>query len=68
MLILVMKHSAHLTLFGFERNGLIDKPFPFHPYISIHYFPVRQEVNNFESSVVVQELLFAINHALYDLL
>ena len=28
----------------------------------------RQEVNNFESSVVVQELEFAINLALYGLL
>ena len=27
---------------------------------------VRQEVNNFESSVVVQELEFAMNLALYD--
>ena len=29
---------------------------------------VRQEVNNFESSVVVKELEFAINLALYGLL
>ena len=29
---------------------------------------VRQEVNNFESSVVVQELEFAMNLALYGLL
>ena len=29
---------------------------------------VRQEVNNFESSVVVQELEFAMNIALYGLL
>ena len=29
---------------------------------------VRQEVNNFESSVVVQELEFAMNPALYGLL
>ena len=29
---------------------------------------VRQEVNNFESSVVLQELEFAINLALYDFL
>ena len=29
---------------------------------------VRQEVNNLESSVVVQELVFAINLALYCLL
>ena len=28
---------------------------------------VRQEVNNFESSVVVQELEFAMNLALYGL-
>ena len=29
---------------------------------------VRQEVNNFESSVVIQELEFAMNLALYGLL
>ena len=29
---------------------------------------MRQEVNNLESSVVVQELEFATNRALYDLL
>ena len=29
---------------------------------------VGQEVNNLESSVVLQELQFAINHALYSLL
>ena len=29
---------------------------------------VRQEVNNLESSVVVQELEFAMNRALYGLL
>ena len=37
-------------------------------FMTLALMAVRQEVNNFESSVVVQELEFAMNLALYDLL
>ena len=37
-------------------------------FMTLALMAVRQEVNNFESSVVVQELEFAMNLALYGLL
>ena len=37
-------------------------------FMTLALMAVRQEVNNFENSVVVQELEFAINLALYGLL
>ena len=37
-------------------------------FMALALMAVRQEVNNFESSVVVQELEFAMNLALVDLL
>ena len=37
-------------------------------YMTLALMAVRQEVNNFESSVVVQQLEFAMNLALYGLL
>ena len=37
-------------------------------FMTLALMAVRQEVNNFEGSVVVQELEFAMNLALYDLL
>ena len=37
-------------------------------FITLALIAVRQEVSNFESSVVVQELEFAMNLALYGLL
>ena len=51
-----------------------DHIFPDLSYTVSQYFmtlalmAVRQEVNNYESSVVVQELEFAMNLALYGLL
>ena len=37
-------------------------------FMTLALMAVRQEVNNFENSVVVQELEFAMNLALYGLL
>ena len=37
-------------------------------FMTLALMAVRQDVNNFESSVVVQELEFAMNLALYGLL
>ena len=37
-------------------------------FMTLALMKLRQEVNNFESSVVVQELEFAMNLALYGLL
>ena len=37
-------------------------------FITLDLIAVRQEVSNFENSVVVQELEFAMNLALYGLL
>ena len=37
-------------------------------FMTLALMAVRQEVNNFEISVVVQELEFAMNLALYGLL
>ena len=37
-------------------------------FMTLALMAVRQEVNNFESSIVVQELEFAMNLALYGLL
>ena len=37
-------------------------------FMALALMAVRQEINNFESSVVVQELEFAINLGLYGLL
>ena len=37
-------------------------------FMTLALMEVRQEVNNFESSVVVQDLEFAMNHALMFLL
>ena len=48
-----------------EFRELINRPSYF---MTLALMAVRQEVNNFKSSVVVQELEFAMNLALYGLL
>ena len=59
--------STLLEFFIDQNQFLFEVSYTVSQYL-IDLIAVRQEVNNLESSVVVQELEFAINLALYGLL
>ena len=58
---LVVRNPLHFNLLSTSPELFIDKTY------DIDLIAVRQDVNNLESSVVVQEQEFAIHLALYGL-
>ena len=73
---LVARNPLHFNFLSTSPEFFIDRnQFLFEVSYNVSQYlitrdliAVRQEVNNLESSVVVQELEIAINHALYGLL
>ena len=68
---LVARNPLHFNLLSTSPDFFIDQNqfyLKFHTLSHSNLIAVRQEVNNLESSVVVQELEFAINLPLYGLL